>query len=283
MIPKISIVTASYNQGRFLEETIQSVLSQNYPNLEYIIIDGGSTDNSVNIIKKYEKYLSYWISEKDRGQSHAINKGLKRAKGDILTYCNSDDVYLPGCFRSVVQYFNENLQTEFVYGDAYIINEDGKIIDIKKEIAFDYKMACCIGFGLIVFDPSSFMRRIVLDKVGYLDESLHYAMDGDYFFRVSQCCNIVHVNELWVAMRRHSQAKSSNMSLSNPLFAKEYYRELKRSFQTLSISNYMSFPIFDRLRHLYRAKRIFQRFFKGHYLLSLIPKFKDINVHPRKQ
>lgn len=283
MIPKISIVTASYNQGRFLEETIQSVLSQNYPNLEYIIIDGGSTDNSVKIIKKYEKFLGYWISEKDRGQSHAINKGLKKARGDILAYCNSDDVYLPGCFRSVVQYFHENPQTEFVYGDAYIINENGKIIDIKKEIAFDYKMACCIGFGLIVFDPSSFMRRIVLDKVSYLDESLHYIMDGDYFFRVAQCCKIEHVNDFWVAMRRHLHAKSSDNSLSNPLFAKEYYRELKLAFQTLSISKHMSFSMFNRFRHLYRAKRIFKRFFKSHYLLALIPKFKDIYIHARDQ
>lgn len=280
--PKVSIITPAYNQGRFLEETILSVLNQKYPNLEYIIIDGGSTDNSVEIIKKYEKHLTYWVSEQDKGQSVAINKGLKMATGEILAYCNSDDCYLPSCLNTVVQYFQEHPNTDLIYGNAYFINEHGKLIGIKKELPFDYKMACCIGFGRIVFDPSTFWRRSVLDKVDYIDENLHYIMDGDYFFRAAQCCKIEHVNDFLVAMRRHSQAKSSEHSLSNQLFAKEYYHELKRAFQTLPISKYMSFSKFNQLRRLYHVKRIFQRFFKGHYFLALISKFQDIHIHPQK-
>src|SRR6266852_3950433 len=123
MPPKLSIVTPSFNQGRFLEETIQSVLDQRYEPLEYIIIDGGSTDESLEVIRRYEKHLAYWISEKDRGQVDAINKGLKRTTGDIFAFINSDDVYLPGTFAAVAEYFENHSASEWVCGDTIMFGD----------------------------------------------------------------------------------------------------------------------------------------------------------------
>src|SRR5215468_10026487 len=114
MQPKLSIVTPSFNQGRFLEETIRSVLTQNYPNLEYIIIDGGSTDETVDVIRKYQDKVNYWVSEKDRGQVDAINKGIEKCTGDIFGFINSDDVYLPGTFSAVIEHFQANPKSEWV-------------------------------------------------------------------------------------------------------------------------------------------------------------------------
>ncbi|GAG62509.1 unnamed protein product [marine sediment metagenome] len=126
--PRISVITPSYNQGRFLEKTILSVLNQNYPNLEYIIIDGGSTDESINIIKKYENYIDYWVSEKDRGQADALNKGFKKATGDIIGWQNSDDIYLPSVFLKIAELFKQNPKIDIIYGNRFDIDEDNNII-----------------------------------------------------------------------------------------------------------------------------------------------------------
>src|SRR6185295_16519519 len=123
MTAKLSIITPSFNQAQFIEETILSVLDQNYENLEYIVIDGGSTDNSVDIIKKYESRIAYWISEKDQGQAHALNKGLARATGDIVAYLNSDDLYLPEAFARVIEYFNQHPQCQWLCGDTVVFGE----------------------------------------------------------------------------------------------------------------------------------------------------------------
>ena len=133
MKPKISIVTPSFNQGRFLEETILSVLNQRYPNLEYIVIDGGSTDESVDIIRRYENRLAYWISERDNGQVPAINKGLEQATGDIFAFINSDDVYLPGAFAAVAEYFENYPECEWVCGDTMMFG-DGYATELMQTV-----------------------------------------------------------------------------------------------------------------------------------------------------
>ena len=131
--PKITIVTPSFNQSKFLERTIISVLNQNYPNMEYIIIDGGSTDGSVDIIKKYEKYLTFWCSEKDKGQSDAINKGFEHGTGEIYAYLNSDDLFLPGTLQYIAEAFKSNKNYDLIYGSIYIIDKNDQIT--SKSIA----------------------------------------------------------------------------------------------------------------------------------------------------
>jgi len=176
--PKISVVTPSYNQGKFIEQTIQSVLSQNYPNLEYIVIDGGSTDNTLDIIKKYSSSLSYWISEKDSGQSEAINKGFDIATGDILCWINSDDMLSPNALFHVAQILTQNSKPNWLIGGCKFINDDSDhITDVyPKKIDFDQAL---VWSENSFPQPAVFWNRAMWNITGKLDNNLHYAMDFD--------------------------------------------------------------------------------------------------------
>jgi glycosyltransferase involved in cell wall biosynthesis len=182
-LPLVTIITPSYNQGRFIEETILSVLTQDYPNIEYIVMDGGSTDHTLDILRKYEDRLS-WYSEKDKGQTDAINKGLRLAKGEILAYLNSDDTYLPGAITRAVQYLtSENPDLQFVYGEGYHITAEGEIIERypTKPYDFQYLAETCY-----ICQPTTFWKRDVIEKIGLFDENLYYAMDYDYWIRIAK-------------------------------------------------------------------------------------------------
>lgn len=180
--PKISIITPSYNQGPFLEQTILSVLGQDYPNLEYIIIDGGSTDNSVEIIKKYESHLKYWVSEPDKGQSHAINKGFSIATGDILAWLNSDDMYLPGILNKIASAINTD-DEGIHFGDCIHFNyQDGGLSCFGSKIANAHLTQDLLVCDYII-QPSSFWTRKTWDKVGTLNEEMHYGFDWEWFIR----------------------------------------------------------------------------------------------------
>jgi glycosyltransferase involved in cell wall biosynthesis len=181
--PKISIITPSYNQGEFIEETIRSVLLQGYPNLEYIIIDGGSTDNSVEIIRKYEPWLAYWQSELDRGQADAINKGIARASGEILSWLNSDDIYEPGALHEVAKYFFENLECQFMYGTGWYLNEDGsRQRRFHATRSFDRTLLMTKDY---ILQPAAFWRYSLWQAAGPLDISLHWGLDWDWFIRAT--------------------------------------------------------------------------------------------------
>lgn len=204
-LPKISIVTPSYNQGQFLEGAIQSVLEQKYPNLEYIVIDGNSSDNSVGIIKRYEKHLTRWVSEPDGGQTEAINKGLKMATGDIWAYLCSDDTYAPGAFRECVRAFEQNPDAAVVYGGCNFIDTKGRVTRVKPSGPFDRRKLLKDNY---IFQPSVFLRHRVLETHGFLDESLHYAMDYEYWLRISLHERFVYVDRILSNYRLHSSSKS---------------------------------------------------------------------------
>ena len=206
--PKISIVTPSLNQGRFLEQTTCSVLDQGYPNLEYIIIDGGSTDNSVEIIKKYEKHLTYWVSEEDRGQSHAINKGFERASGDMLGWLNSDDYYASCALKVVAEAFMSNTSAGAIVGAGEMVDEFGRFI--RHCEAFDITVESLYGWIYKYFyQPSCFFSRAAWQECGPLNEWLHYAMDLDLWLRIAKKFSFASLDSTLSTSIKHDQAKTT--------------------------------------------------------------------------
>lgn len=220
--PRITVVTPSFNQAPFLERTILSVLNQDYPNLEYIIIDGGSTDGSVELIKKYEKSLSYWVSEKDDGQSQAINNGLKRASGEWIAWQNSDDIFYPGTFHALANAVRKKTQLSLIIGNMNLIDEYDQIINDLKYVTPTYHSL--LAEGMVLTNQAAFWRRDVHEKIGYFNEGLHYGFDYEWFLRVLQVGRAFHVNQTWGGLRMHSQTKTFQFQ---ELFEQEYAQILK--------------------------------------------------------
>src|SRR5215831_13632188 len=204
--PVVTIVTPSYNQGHFIRATIESVLSQDYPHVEYIIMDGGSTDETASVVKDYSSRLKF-ISEKDRGQSHAINKGFQIAKGSVLAWLNSDDLYLPGCITTAVESFGHNPSAGALYGEGYLIDRSGNTTG---------RFPCTEPFNLwklaylsdYILQQTVYFRKDVLDDVGLLDESLHYTMDWDILIRIGKKYDLAYIPEYMGCLREYAEAKS---------------------------------------------------------------------------
>ncbi len=215
----VSIVTPSFNQGRFVEETIKSVISQEGDfHIEYLIMDGGSTDDSVEVIKKYGRLLKEgkwpvrcrgieykWVSEKDKGQADAVNKGFRAAKGETLGWLNSDDTYLPGAIEKAVRFFNEHSDVMMVYGEGYHIKESGEVIQRYYTEPFDKKRLSEVCF---ICQPAVFLRRRVIDEAGLLDAGLHYCMDYEYWMRIAKRFKIGYLPEYLANSRLHPETKT---------------------------------------------------------------------------
>jgi len=226
--PRISIVTPSLNQGRFIEETIRSVLLQGYPDLEYIIIDGGSTDNTIEIIKKYERWITYWVSEPDKGQAHAINKGFKRVTGQIVAWLNSDDIYCKNIFKNVVKNIIF-LKKDIIYSDVIIINDKSKLVRIDK--ATPFKKDELLKYwkkNYYIPQPTVFFRKSVIDDF-ILNENMHYAFDWDFWIRISKKYKFNYVDQILAKYRLYDTSKTGSGFLK---FIKEqekaifsYYRD----------------------------------------------------------
>ena len=205
-LPKVSIVTPSFNQAPFLEQTLRSVLEQDYPNLEYIVIDGGSTDGSCEIIQKYADRLAYWQSQPDQGQTDAINQGFAHATGEILAWLNSDDLLLPGAVSAAVRALDEHPQAAMVYGDALLINAEGKTIGKFPAAQTDYRK---LRRGYVhIPQQASFFRADLWQQVAPLDVSFYFAMDYDLWVRLAALAPLVYVPEFWAAFRLHGAGKS---------------------------------------------------------------------------
>ncbi len=178
---RLSIVTPSYNQGRFIERTIKSVLDQDYKPSEYFVFDGGSQDETVSILEKYDEHID-WSSEPDKGQTDAVNKGLKKATGDVIGWLNSDDIYYPGCFKAVMCVFEQNPDVEVVYGNAYHIDEQDH--DFESYYTEDWNVER-LKENCFICQPTVFFRKSVVERFGLLDESLNFCMDYEYWLRLA--------------------------------------------------------------------------------------------------
>lgn len=239
--PKISIVTPSYNQGSYLEETILSVLNQKYPNLEYIIIDGGSTDTSLEIIKKYASHLSYWVSEKDSGQSDALNKGFNRASGEIIAWLNSDDLYCENALHAIAEKFMEHPQVGVVYGDVINFSANGKETRITNQ--FDL-----LDFfsRVSIHQPGVFWRKSLLTERNPLDESLYYCMDYDLWMKLFLNAESLRIDKVLARFREHADSKTHSRPLK--LYA-EYQKIVCRFFHSLPDKHWKERLISSGIEH----------------------------------
>lgn len=220
-LPTISVITPSYNQGQFIEQTIRSVLLQSYPRLEYIVIDGGSTDGTLPIIRKYEPWLTYWISEPDRGQSHAINKGFARATGEVLCWLNSDDFYLPETLLTVGRTLAAATGNYALVGHCLKIPADGRA-PVRLDGYYESRRRLLEFWkGYQMHQPAIFWRREVFAKVGGLDETLNLIMDFDYWARISEHFTFANVDQVLAACNYHGAAKTGDDY-------QQYHKDLRR-------------------------------------------------------
>lgn len=215
---RVTIITPSYNQAAFLEQTIRSVLDQEYENLEYFVVDGGSNDGSQEIIQKYASRIDWWVSEKDMGQAEAINKGFERAEGDYIAWLNSDDLYQPGAIRDAVKTLEENLEVSMVYGNVLSIDEGGEPFNLMTYNQWDVKDLMSFN---IIGQPAVFMRRSALERAGHLDLSYRFLLDHHLWLRVAQQGPLLYVPRTWASARIHAKAK--NVALARG-FGQEAYQ-----------------------------------------------------------
>ena len=216
--PLVSVVTTSFNQAGFLEQAIRSVIRQDYPHIEYLITDGGSTDGSQEIIRRYESDIARWNSEPDRGQADGINKGLQRANGEILAWLNSDDIYLPGGISAAVQAFNENPDCDLVFSNLLAIDAESKPINLQY---FSQRTLLDFLSFQIIGQPAVFFRRRALEKAGFLDLSYHGLLDHHLWIRIARQGAVKYIHQTWSAARFHSGAKNSAQAL---IFGQEAFR-----------------------------------------------------------
>jgi len=224
--PRVSLVTPSFNQGQFLEDTILSVLNQGYPDLEYMVIDGGSTDGSPEVIRRYADRLAYWESTPDRGQSHAINKGWRRATGKYLWWLNSDDLLMPDSLASAVRHLEANPAEDLIYGDLLSIDEEGQPLGAWSLRDFDFA-DFMINDGHVA-QPGGLVRREAVERIGYLDEGLHYLMDWDFWTRLALSGGrLIHLPQTLAMYRVYDEAKTG---AGSPEAVQERYLVNERLF-----------------------------------------------------
>jgi glycosyltransferase involved in cell wall biosynthesis len=270
--PLISVVTPSFNQGEFIEEALASVRGQTYKNCEHLVIDGVSTDGTVDMLRNLagdkEEANLVWVSERDSGQSEALNKGFRRAKGEIIGWLNSDDRYRTGCFEHVVQAFEENPGVDIIYGDYLTIDELGKVLQIRREIEFS---AFVLLYHRVLYIPTTatFFRRRIFDEGNWLEENLQYAMDLEFFIRLSAGgYRFKHLPKILAAFRIHPESKSCS-------FPDKQRREHQQViFAAAPIFGRLKSPIakvtiLSVLRSIAGAKRYAEKMRRGYYWQEL--------------
>jgi glycosyltransferase involved in cell wall biosynthesis len=250
--PLVSVVTPSFNQAAFLESAVQSVLQQSYPRLEYIIVDGGSTDGSLDIIRKYSDKLAWWTSEKDKGQTDALNKGFAHARGNIFAWLNSDDTYQSGAVASAVEYLQANSQFCLVYGDSNYINEAGQVIGRFPAAQTDLHR---LHQGYVhIPQQASFFRGDLWREVGPLDPSFYFAMDYDLWVRIAARTQVKYVPQMWANFRLHTAGKTiAADDRCWPEMLRVHYRDGGGFFSVIVAKYYVRklvAPIWNRRRRI---------------------------------
>jgi glycosyltransferase involved in cell wall biosynthesis len=238
----VSIITPSFNQDAYLEQTILSVLDQDHSPIEYIVVDGASTDKSVDIIRKYSNRLAYWISEKDNGQADAINKGFAHGTGEVVAWLNSDDYYLAGAISAAVNTFNEHPEVVLVYGNMLAVDEHGKTINTLNYKQLNLKDLLCFQ---IIGQPAVFMRRSALQTTGGLDPAFHFMLDHHLWIRLAQQGEILHMNQTWAAARYHAEAKNRAKAAE---FGRDAFRILDAAAKDENLA-----PAFAKVKRRARA------------------------------
>jgi glycosyltransferase involved in cell wall biosynthesis len=269
----ISIITPSYNQAKYLEQTIQSVLTQDYAKIEYIVIDGGSNDGSFEIIKKYQDKLAYWVSEKDNGQAEAINKGFAKATGEIVAWLNSDDYYLSETITKVVKVFEENPEVVLVYGNMLAVDENGKTFNTLNYKQLSLEDLICFQ---IIGQPAVFFRRSALYKTNGLNLNFHFLLDHLFWIELAQYGKMLHVNQTWSAARYHAEAKNRAKAAE---FGQEAFRILSLVEQDKNLST-----IFEKIKNraIASAHRVDARYLLdgGLSTPALFAWFQSFWIHP---
>jgi glycosyltransferase involved in cell wall biosynthesis len=245
-LPSLTIVTPSFNQGRYIRETIESVLRQEYPDAHHIVCDAGSTDNTVDILKSYPHLQ--WVSERDAGQSDAINKGFRMADGEIVAWINSDDTYVNGAFLKAGTFLRDHPEIDVLYGDCYMTNEQGNILRVRREIDFDPKVLL-YGFNFIP-QPSTFFRRSVVQRAGDLDIGLRYSMDYEYFLRLWHIgARFYHVKEFFSYYR----LQPDSVTFKRPPGMVSEYASFRRKYIVNALT--LNPMVLTMLNKWYRVKR----------------------------
>ncbi len=239
--PLVSIVTPSYNQAEFIEATIRSVLLQDHAPLEYIVVDGGSTDGTLDILRRYAAWLT-WTSEPDGGQAEAINKGLRRARGEVLAYLNSDDLYLPGAIARAVSCLRGQPQAGLVYGDCDVIDEAGRTVGRLRAPGPAQSLSRMIARGEYIPQPAAFWRRAVVERAGLFDESLHLALDYDFFIRAGRVMPVAYLPQPLAAFRLHGGSKTVSRE-------ERHWREALRVSSRHGLRPWHAWWWLRRLRH----------------------------------
>jgi len=254
MLPRLTVITPSLNQGRYLERTLRSVLDQGHPDVEYIVVDGGSTDDSVEILQRFDDRIDFWVSEPDSGQANAINKGLARATGDVVAYINSDDYYLPGAFATALSAFGESTAVRWVAGTCRYVHPDGTVEVLLRPTRPQRPRARLVHDTWYVAQASSFWRREVFEEFGPLREDLHFVFDTEFGLRLALAGVAPRIVDAELAVRYlHDEAKSADLAP----FRAEYERVSRELLAGL--------PARDRL--LYRGWRVFNELERGQYAL----------------
>ena len=246
-LPLVSIVTPSFNQAKYLPTTIQSVLLQAYPRIEYIVMDGGSTDGSVEIIQEYSDAIAYWRSEADQGQADAINQGLKMASGEIVAWINSDDAYLPDAVGQAVKALNQSPHAGMVYGDGIMVGSELEVLDRHRYSQLS--LVDLLSFEVLL-QPSVFMRKHVLDDVGFLDTSYDLILDHELWVRIASQYPIKHVSSYWALERTHAQAKTITQ-------AEQFVREAERMIAEAEASSMLGPIVNENWERIFAGLGVF--------------------------